>query len=105
MFEVIQYTLRNCCNNNSSFSPPSAFLNAHLNVSTKHSAWSLDIGWNKAFVTSLIKNSLQKSPNTLAINCVPLSDTIVSETTNLAKISWKKFIVLLYVGILHFATS
>ena len=33
-FEVIQYTLRNCCNNSFSVSPPSVLLNAHSDVST-----------------------------------------------------------------------
>ena len=52
-----------------------------------------------------IADDLRKSPNPLVVNCVPLLETIVSGTPNLAKFSCKKFIVTVEVGHLHFNIS
>ena len=51
-----------------------------------------------------IEKALQKSLNSFAMNCVPLSDKIVSGIPNLVKSSCKNLIVQLHVGILHFIT-
>ena len=74
-FGVIRYTMRNCCNNLYSVSPPSAILNARFNVFAKHLACPLDLGWKSAVVTWLSGNSLQKSQKSSAVNWAPLSDT------------------------------
>ena len=49
-----------------------------------------------------IANNLLKNQNSQAVYCVLLSETTVSNTLNLAKISCKKFIVTEEVGLLHF---
>ena len=74
-------------------------------MSKNLSACSLDHGGYGAVVMCTIKKALQKSLNSFAINCVPLSDTIVSGIPNLAKSLCKNLIVQLHVGFLHFITS
>ena len=52
-----------------------------------------------------ICKDLKKNLNSLDVNCVPLCDTIESGTPKRAKISCKKFIATVVVGLLHFSIS
>ena len=99
-FGVILKTFRNCYNFFSCDSSPSDFLRALLNVLTKRSAFPFDFGWYGGVAICCISKDLLKNLNSLDVNCVTLSDTIVRQT--LQKISCKKFIATVVVSFLLF---
>lgn len=70
-----------------------AFFNALLNVPTNHSACPFDLEWYGRVVICSMKNILQKSSNSLPVNWVPLSETMVSGMSYLANSSCKKITV------------
>ena len=60
------------------FPLPFALSRAHLNVSTKRSAWLLDCGWLGGAWTCVMQLDLQKWRNDSDVNCIPSTETNVS---------------------------
>ena len=102
---VILYTDRKFSRLFSSVSMPWFFFKALLNVSTNLSARPFDLGWYIAIVKCSMDRTLQNSSNSLLVNWVPLSLTIVLGTPKRLKRSLSASIVLVDVGCLHLNTS
>ena len=90
LFGVILYTWRDCWR---AFSVGVAltFFKALFKVSTNRSASPFNRRWNEAVVTWSIWYDSQKFLNSLDVNWLPLSDTMISTTPNLANSSWRIF--------------
>ena len=100
---VILYTGRNC----SMFYPSVSLVlfKALFKVSTNLSVCPFDLGWNWGVVMWSTWYVLQKSLNSLDVNCVALSVTTQSTTPTRANSSCKNPIVQMVVGLLHCKVS